>query len=201
MSTTSRQRTLKAELVFDELLEEMPPPVRLFAMLLHWQADDEGRASSKASKLKADLYLEDESTSESDIESMLLQLAEIEYLYLYSAMGREYLLLRELSTIQRATPSRLPAPPEDLASASRAARERLMAEGGGGGSAWGAPGEPGGVPISDVMPSAFCVVHQPAGPGRGVNCRDCGDARQHHQQVARERRLAAAAASFEATGA
>ncbi|QHF24119.1 hypothetical protein GTU73_08915 [Rathayibacter sp. VKM Ac-2804] len=191
MSTTSRQRTLKAEIVFDELIEELPPAVRLFALLLHWQADDEGRASSKASKLKADLYLEDATTSESDIESMLLQLAEIEYLYLYSAMGREYLLLREVSTIQRATPSRLPGPPEDLASASRAARERLMAEGGGG--ARGAQGEPGGVPLLD-LPSPFCVVHQPAGPGRGVNCRDCGDARQYHQQLARERRSAAATA-------
>ncbi|MBF4463447.1 MULTISPECIES: hypothetical protein [unclassified Rathayibacter] len=191
-----RQRTLQPALVFeDEYLRELPAAMRFTAMALHWMADDQGRLAASPRKIWAELYLEDESTSESDVETHLLRLAEIGYLCLFEVAGRPYLALAKLSTITHPNRSELPDPPPQPWEAPAHALGRTfhagrMAIGGGGEQGEGTGGaSPNTLPDSDLenLPSPFCDEHQPRGAGKGVKCQACGDARMYHRTLSDER--------------
>ncbi len=113
----ARKRMIDPDFWRDEKLGDCNPTSRLLFMGLISYADDEGRGRSDARLIRADVFPYDGTLSVQSVEEMLLNLQDLGLIILYQVgTQRLYQLpnFAKYQTINKPTPSKLPAPPEEL---------------------------------------------------------------------------------------
>jgi hypothetical protein len=194
----SPQRTLKAALLYrDQSYLELPIPARhLITGLLHY-VDQQGRENANAATLREMFFEFDEEIDSSEVESLLLVLAERGWLLLYSSGKRQLMQVsdgpwRAFVTIDGRNKSVFPPPsagPETFLGQPRSNSGPTLAggrEGAGGEAAW--------MEDPDLPPPVGCPRH-PNGLLTG-NCGPCGSARKLNDaytrgEITREELIAA----------
>lgn len=188
--SVSRQRAVPPEDFTTEELLELPAAVRATMTGLRMIADDHGRGQAIPRLIWASLWAMSHEVSEDDVMVHLLQLDELGWLRLYTVGDRTLYAIAVWPKVDRAHPSRYPAPPpEALANESRTVRDPFVAWGEGRGEEAGAGpvGDSGGTSPDPLLgPSPFCPKHP---TGTYKDCGGCGTARmQHRLWVAAQRR-------------
>ncbi|MFC7431008.1 MULTISPECIES: hypothetical protein [unclassified Agrococcus] len=160
---------------------------RTTGFLLHFVADDQGRAEATPTLLLAALWPKrSDPLTEREIETHLLELAEVGFLTLYVEDGRSLLQITETLRIDRPSASDLPAPREPSRSLSavggageQAVQEPRMPEPSEGWRAWRDEHErelrPPEVPLELQAPPIGCPEHP---NGLFTDCGPCGTARR-----------------------
>jgi hypothetical protein len=171
----TRRRTVTPEGYSREELLSLPPEVRLTEISLRLYADDHGRERVNQRLMLASFYPLDESMNVRTIDEHLLLLDDAGCIVLFDVGGATYFAMTDWPTVDRAKPSRFPAPP--LAKASRTDRDEFVARESGRER----EGESGSGPArsprdTDSPPSPFCPTHRATG-GTDEPCRGCGRAR------------------------
>lgn len=174
----SRARAVPPDLFTDERLIALPMAVKLTAVGLRLQADDQGRETATTWQLKSNIWPGTAEVTEDALVEHLLLLEDVGYIQLYSDSTRTYYQVLDWPVPSHPARSKYPDPPrrnrDGMPTESFPAGERERA---GESEAWERP--PG------VPPSPFCRVHQPAG-SNGVPCVRCRDARFVYDQWIRE---------------
>lgn len=179
----------------DEDLQSMSPLERLTWFGLRMFADDEGRESANAARIRAALFPLDPTVTEDTIDETLLRFADLDLLVLYVVGGRTYFALLEWPRVDRPQESRIPAPPVSTRSGSSpdpiAVEESRE---GRGESAESEEREDRSGSSPDQEPSPFCSKHP---DGTEKPCGPCGTARKRHEMALRGRRTTLRAPRFE----
>jgi len=179
----TRMRTLHPQMFHNEELMSLPVDVRWTALGLLLYADDNGRESATAVRIRSAVWPMDVHITDATIEEHLLILDEADYLDLYQVGKRTYFALKRWQRVDRPTVSTIPEPPAQPD--SRAARESFVAgergregEGEGERDERSEGGEEKSRPTPEgTPPSPFCRAHP---VGRDGPCRNCGTARLRH---------------------
>lgn len=196
MGIGKRPRSAPPDLFTDPLLIDLDLEVKWTAHGLRMHADDEGRENANTTLLWASIWPLSEEVTPDDLVTHLLLLEEVGEIVLYTVGSQTYYQETFWPAVDRGTPSRLPRPPEGLASglakdsrtARDLAREAFAAGGEERAEEEAAPGEDPSRGIRDVPRSPFCPKHP---EGTMQPCGPCGTARmQHEADVTRLRRVA-----------
>lgn len=110
----ARIRTIKPELWEDEIVGSLSRDARLLFIGLISLADDDGRFRARPSNIRAELYRYDEDLTNVEVQSWLQELEQVNRIQLYEAQGQSYGVVcnfKRHQKIDKATQSRLPAPP------------------------------------------------------------------------------------------
>lgn len=197
MTMTKRRQMTPTDWT-DEDLQSLSPLERLAWFGLRMFADDEGRESANAARIRAALFPLDPAVTEDTIDTMLLRFAELELLVLYVVGRRTYFALLEWPRVDRAQESRIPPPPQSVATGSRSGPDRIAVEGEReereGSGARSAEGEARSRPHPDQEPSPFCSKHP---DGTEAPCGGCGTARKRHEMFHRAKRATLPGPRFE----
>ncbi|MFA5898126.1 MAG: hypothetical protein WC829_03320 [Hyphomicrobium sp.] len=205
----NRQRQLPHEDWKDPRLVVLPPPVRHLATGLRMMADAEGRGPVNLHLIRSNAFPSPDMTGWwpelGDIEEYMLLLDESEWLKVYpnpnpAAEGPEQTLFQILAKwphVSREGDSRLPPPPHhppvspsgifpgsgeresESVGAGESGGESAGVRAGAGEGLAGTTHQP--APSIRIPPSSFCSAHI-GGPPEGLDCRDCGTARNRHQR-------------------
>jgi hypothetical protein len=189
----ARIRTIKPSFFRSEDVSALPLRARLTWIGLWTQCDDAGRTKDNARLIKGDIWPLDE-VSLRDIEDDLETLADHGRIVRYEVDGRRYLAItnwRDHQTIQKASTSRYPPPPDDYG-----AFPVVLPEDGDsptprkGREGKGREGRRARGPDDPNAPPRHCPEHedQPDPPP----CGACADARRHREKWDRERAAEAA---------
>jgi hypothetical protein len=175
----TRRRTVTPEGYSREELLSLPPAVRLTEISLRLYADDHGREKVNQRLMLANFYPLDEEMTERTIDEHLLSLDDAGCLVLFDVDGSTFFALTDWPTVDRAKPSRFPAPP--LANDSRMARDPFVAreresEREGERESESESGPARSPRDTTSPPSPFCHAHRSTG-GTDEPCRGCGRAR------------------------
>jgi DNA-binding transcriptional ArsR family regulator len=167
----------------DEDLGSLPLAVRFTYLGLKMFADDQGRESATAARIRAALYTLDETVTDETIDEHLVMLADAGLITLYVVGARTYFAIEEWPRVDQAKPSRIPEPPIRTTSGSRPDDVAVVGE--EGREEREAPGEPGATSGSPLEPSPFCSKHP---DGTEQPCGGCGTARKRHELWVRRQR-------------
>ncbi|MFL2002279.1 hypothetical protein [Microbacterium sp. A1-JK] len=168
----------------DEDLMSLPVPVRFTYLGLKMFADDQGRESATAARIKAALFTLDEAVTLQEIDEHLLVLDESGLIALYVVGPRTYFAISDWPRVDGAKPSRIPDPPPTVRTSSGFDPDDVAVVGEG-------EREEGEVPRggahsgSSPEPSPFCSQHP---DGTEKPCGGCGTARKRHEIWARRER-------------
>lgn len=145
MGMSKKNRGLPAEMFRDEVLMGLPTAVRMTGIALRFFADDQGRAIATPARIRGEIWPFDMEMTVEEVEDHLLQLAEVDYIELYTVNGRSYLSLAVWPAVDRGNASEHPPPPrrESVARSSRMSREELAVVGRGEPGSEGAGGRGG----------------------------------------------------------
>jgi hypothetical protein len=113
----SRIRTVKPELFTDDTLALASIPARYLFVGLFTEADDEGRLLASSKKIAGSLFPHNPRIGSVRVSKWLKELETVGAVVRYRSGDGEYLWIRTFKKHQRIshpTPSRLPAPPENL---------------------------------------------------------------------------------------
>jgi len=116
-----RIRTIKPGFFRSDDVTPLSYRARLTWIGLWTYVDDEGRGRDDARIIKGDLWTLEDDVSWADVEADLVELARNDRIVRYTVDGKRYLAIRkwhEHQVISRATPSRLPEPPDSLQESS-----------------------------------------------------------------------------------
>lgn len=195
--TMSKRRVMTPDDWNDETLQELPPMARLTYLGLRMFADDEGRESATAMRIRAALYPLDVDVTDDTIDEHLLLLERLGFLVLYDAGRRLVFSLTVWPRVDKAQPSSFPPPPPKRRAQSGQDPDSIAVEGERGAEEGsGAWEEPRGTSGPDPEPSPFCSQH-PDGTERP--CGGCGTARKRHEMWARRQRERSTTPTFEDT--
>ena len=184
MGIGKRPRATPPDLFTDPLLIDLDLPVKWTALGLRMHADDEGRENANTTLLWSSIWPLSTTVTPDDLTLHLLLLEEVGEIVLYTAGGQTYYQETFWPAIDRGTASRLPPPPESLATGlardSRTARDLAregFAAGGERREGGEAPGEGRSRVSREVPRSPFCPDHP---EGTFEKCGPCGTARVRH---------------------
>lgn len=128
-----RIRSIKPDFFLDEELASRPPLERLLFESLWCQADRSGRLEDKPGKIKAQALPYDDC----DVDSMLSNLHDADYIQRYEVNGRKYIQVRTFERHQRPNAreahSTIPDPPVRETLARESTRTHVHARGEGKG--------------------------------------------------------------------
>lgn len=177
-----RQRTVPPDFFLDEQWMQMPDDLFRMAIGLYFHVDDHGRQTTTEWNIRQSVFPSRSDLDDDRIVEMLLELADMGVIGIYTSDQRSYLCLCVWPSQSHPKPSRFPEPPEGLRRSAGDPMEIFSAGEREGVSESGSAEEsPAGLP-----PSPFCPIHRPAGTDR--DCRHCGTARLYHEQWLREHR-------------
>ena len=113
----ARARNIKPGFFDNEVLGELPALTRLLFIGLWCLADREGRLQDRPKRIKKELLGYDDVTAD-DVDTMLQQLNDNEFIQRYEVAGEQYIQVRNFLKHQnphcKEQPSVIPAPGEDM---------------------------------------------------------------------------------------
>lgn len=196
----NRQRQLPGADFTNPRLVALPSTTRHLATALRMMADPAGRGIADAALIRSRAWPAGPEGAEfptvDEVETWLLELDDVEWLRLYPDPGGlpvEYFqIIARWPKVQKEGETRLPEPhdpssdsdviPPFLTAAVGGVGERESAGVSGGASERERAGLAGfSTPKIRIPPPPFCSMHR-GGPPEGVDCRDCGTARNRNQQ-------------------
>lgn len=188
--TMTKRRQMTPDDWTDETLQELPPIVRLTYLGLRMFADDEGRESATATRIRAALYPLDEDIDDATIDEHLLLLEDLGYLVLYTAGRRIVFSLTVWPRVDGAKASSYPPPPpRSVRTPSGSTPDSVAVVGereeGEETGERGAREERGTASGPTREPRPFCSQH-PDGTERP--CGGCATARMRHELWVRAQR-------------